>query len=167
MLELANYRRHPISFSITMAVSKDPGVEAWELMFEPFKATKRERFPLAHEFGLPPMQLVALSVLEPGGQMPMSALADTLLCDASNVTGIVDRLEARGLIERQASTHDRRVKLLALTDDGIRLRAETTRRSSRPPLQIAALSSEDRRALRDILKRAVAQREVASASPAL
>ena len=145
-----------------MAVSKDPGVEAWELMFELFKGTKRERFQLAQEYGLSPMQLFALSALEPGAEVPMSSLAETLLCDASNVTGIVDRLEGRGLIERRAAAHDRRVKLLALTDEGIRLREETSRRMSRPPLQIAELSGADKRALRDILKRAVAEREMAA-----
>ena len=40
----------------------------------------------------------------------MSALAHALHCDNSNVTGIVDRLEAAGLVERRAAEHDRRVK---------------------------------------------------------
>ena len=88
----------------------------------------------------------------------MSSLAETLLCDASNVTGIVDRLEARGLIERRAAAHDRRVKLLALTDEGARLRDEATSRMSVPPVEIAGLSREDKLALRDILKRAVVRR---------
>src|SRR3954454_13695784 len=146
-----------------MARPKDPGAEAWELMFELLKGTKRERFQLAQEYGLAPMQLVALSSLEPGRELPMSALADALLCDASNVTGIVDRLEARGLIERRAAAHDRRVKLLALTDEGVRVRAEVTRKMHVPPAEIAGLSPADRRALRDIMKRALAPREVTAA----
>jgi MarR family transcriptional regulator, organic hydroperoxide resistance regulator len=145
-----------------MAVSKDPGAEAWELMFELFRRAKRERLELSQEFGLSPMQLVALTALEPGAEVPTSSLTETLLCDASNVTGIVDRLEGRGLIERRAAAHDRRVKLLALTDEGSRLLEEATRRTSRPPRQIAELSGADKRALRDILKRAVAQREMAA-----
>src|SRR5919197_2353656 len=122
-----------------MAEPKDPGAEAWELMFELFKGTKRNRVQLAQEYGLSPMQLFALGALEPGRQVPMSSLADMLFCDASNVTGIVDRLEARGLIQRRAAAHDRRVKLLALTDDGVRLRDEVTRRMQVPPLQVSAL----------------------------
>ena len=43
----------------------------------------------------------------------MGRLADTLSCDASNVTGLVDRLESRGLVRRQPSPDDRRVKVLA------------------------------------------------------
>jgi DNA-binding MarR family transcriptional regulator len=146
-----------------MARPKDPGAEAWELMFELFKGTKRERFQLAQEYGLSPMQLVALHSLEPGRELPMSSLADALLCDASNVTGIVDRLEARGLIERRAAPHDRRVKLLGLTDEGVRVRAEVTRRMNVPPAEIAGLSQADKRALRDIIKRALARREIKAA----
>jgi DNA-binding MarR family transcriptional regulator len=146
-----------------MSGPKDLGAEAWELMFELFKATKRERFGIAQEYGLSPMQLMALGSLEPGRELPMSALADQLFCDASNVTGIVDRLEARGLIERRAASHDRRVKLLGLTQEGVRLREEATRRIHEPPLEVAALSRADKRALRDILKRALAQRGAAAA----
>ena len=53
----------------------------------------------------------------------MSRLADTLSCDASNVTGLVDRLESRGLVRRQPSAEDRRVKVLQLTPAGSRLRS--------------------------------------------
>ena len=42
--------------------------------------------------------------------MPMGRLAETLACDASNVTGLVDRLESRGLVRRQPSAADRRVE---------------------------------------------------------
>jgi MarR family transcriptional regulator, organic hydroperoxide resistance regulator len=54
--------------------------------------------------------------------MSMSALADRLGIDASYVTAIADQLEERGLIERQAHPTDRRIKSLALTPEGRRLR---------------------------------------------
>ncbi len=63
----------------------------------------------------------------------MGRLAETLACDASNVTGLVDRLESRGLIVRQASPADRRVKVLALTPTGARLREQLHRRMAAPP----------------------------------
>ena len=50
--------------------------------------------------------------------LPMRGLAALLVCDASNVTGIVDRLEARGLVRREADTADRRVKNVVATDEG-------------------------------------------------
>ncbi len=50
--------------------------------------------------------------------MPMRRIAERLKCEPSNVTGIVDRLEARGLVERQPDPADRRVKLAAATAAG-------------------------------------------------
>ena len=139
-------------------MSKDPAAEAWELLFEIFMASKPQRVEIAHQFDLSPMQLFALGALERGREMPMSALAGSLVCDASNVTGIVDRLESRGLIERRAAPHDRRVKLLALTEEGARVRAAARRRMMKPPPEIAGLSEADQRALRDILRRATGAR---------
>jgi len=50
--------------------------------------------------------------------LPMRELAALLGCDASNVTGIVDRLEAQGLARREADPRDRRVKRVIATDEG-------------------------------------------------
>ncbi len=87
------------------------------------------------------------------GPMPMRQIAQRLKCEPSNVTGIVDRLEARGLAERRADPADRRVKLAAATDSG-RETAERLRDSldfAREPL--AALSERERGSLRDMLQR--------------
>lgn len=48
----------------------------------------------------------------------MRGLAALLVCDASNVTGVVDRLAARELIRREARPADRRVKNVVATDAG-------------------------------------------------
>ena len=88
---------------------------------------------------------------KPGQPVPMSALADALHCDNSNITGIVDRLEAAGLAERRPSERDRRVKAVVLTEKGEWMRIEIDRRAGEPPPQLAALSDEDAIALRDIL----------------
>ncbi|WP_055586791.1 MarR family winged helix-turn-helix transcriptional regulator [Streptacidiphilus griseoplanus] len=70
----------------------------------------------AARLGLTSVQAKALgAVQEP---VPMRELAGRLGCDASNVTGIVDRLEARGLAARQAAEADRRVKIVVATDAG-------------------------------------------------
>jgi MarR family transcriptional regulator, organic hydroperoxide resistance regulator len=87
----------------------------------------------------------------------MSELAGILGCDNSNVTGIIDRLEYRGLVERRPAEHDRRVKLLALTAAGEELRTELGDRLHAPPAELATLSDADQRALRDILARALEQ----------
>jgi MarR family transcriptional regulator, organic hydroperoxide resistance regulator len=75
------------------------------------------------------------------------------------VTGIVDRLEARGLIERRPAVYDRRVKLLALTDEGERVREAAWRQMSQPPPAIAALSLDQQYALRDALRAALEHTE--------
>jgi DNA-binding MarR family transcriptional regulator len=87
------------------------------------------------------------------GPMPMRHIAERLKCEPSNVTGIVDRLEARGLAERRPDPADRRVKLAAATRLGQET-AEQLRNSlefAREPL--AALSEEQRVTLRDLLTR--------------
>lgn len=108
---------------------------------------------IAQEFGLHPAQAIVLQLLaEP---RPMGALAEARRCDNSNITGIVDRLEERGMVERRSDENDRRVKLIALTSEGERLRAELNRRLAEPPEALTELTEADRRALRDILTRAV------------
>ena len=69
-------------------------------------------------FELSVAQAKALRYLALAGPVPMGNLACSLRCDASNVTGIVDRLEQRGLVERQIAPNDRRVKSLVVTRDG-------------------------------------------------
>ena len=83
----------------------------------------------------------------------MSRLAEALACDASNVTGLVDRLEARGLVRRQPSAGDRRVKVLELTPAGARLRSTVFDRMTKPPESLERLSADEQRMLVKILKR--------------
>ncbi|MET8679402.1 MarR family transcriptional regulator [Streptomyces sp. NPDC004647] len=95
-------------------------------------------------------RVLGLLSLEP---MPMRKIAQKLKCEPSNVTGIVDRLEARGLVERRPDPADRRVKLAASTNEG-RTTAARLRDSldfAREPL--AGLSTDERTTLRDLLRR--------------
>jgi DNA-binding MarR family transcriptional regulator len=119
-----------------------------------FHAQRRRFMAIAQEFELAPQQVMTLKSLGQRGPMPMSELAEVLACDSSNVTGIVDRLEDRGLVVRRPGPKDRRVKLLELTDRGAELGTEIGRRMSQPPPGVAALSAADQRTLRDILRRA-------------
>ena len=134
-----------------------PASEAWALMHELFHASRRRFLAVASEFELSPPQVRALGVLDPDRPVPMSELAEALHCDNSNVTGIVDRLEDRGLVERRSATHDRRVKMLAVTERGAEIRERLAERLERPPEPLARLSPEDQRALRDIMRRALEQ----------
>jgi DNA-binding MarR family transcriptional regulator len=113
------------------------------------------------ELGLGFAQAHALRMLDPEEPLPMSALAERLFCDASNVTGIVDRLESRGLVERGSAEGDRRVKALTLTAAGVELRDHVLAVMNEPPDAIASLSVADQRALRDILARAIERLQAA------
>jgi DNA-binding MarR family transcriptional regulator len=144
----------PVSWLAEEVGRTDPGAEAWSLMHWMMVTNKQRLVVMAREFQLAPQQMIALRMLG-AGPSKMSDLADALFCDSSNVTGIVDRLEERGLVRRQSSKKDRRVKLLILTKDGEWMRSEITKRMAQPPAPIASLSEKDQRELRDILKRAV------------
>ncbi|MGN6379793.1 MAG: MarR family winged helix-turn-helix transcriptional regulator [Gaiellales bacterium] len=130
-------------------------MNAWELLFELMMAERARMPSIAAELELSPMQVQLLRLIEPDQPVPMGKAACGLGCDASNITGIVDRLEARGLIERRPGT-DRRVKVLVITTDGARVRQVILTRLAEPPAAIARLSAEDQRMLAEILARALA-----------
>jgi DNA-binding MarR family transcriptional regulator len=132
-----------------------PAHEAQKLFFEIGMDHRGRVGAKLTDLGLTFSQAHALRLLDPERPLPMSSLAEKLFCDASNVTGIADRLEARGLVERRSAEGDRRVKALTLTPDGVELRDQVLAIMSEPPAAIAALSVADQRSLRDVLKRAV------------
>jgi DNA-binding MarR family transcriptional regulator len=132
--------------------------ETWQLVFELFQAASPHVPAVAAECGLTEAQCHVLRLLRPDAGVPMRNLAESLGCDASNVTGIVDRLEARGLVTRRASSHDRRVKELVLTSTGADVRARMIERLGEPPEPIARLSPADQETLCTILRKALGKR---------
>jgi MarR family transcriptional regulator, organic hydroperoxide resistance regulator len=129
--------------------------EAWALMGKLFWQTRPRMLAIAGEFGLTPPQMFALRALDPDTPVRMRELATQLHCDSSNVTGLVDGLEAHGLVERRAAEHDRRVRMLVVTERGAQVRDRIDEVVQQVPAPIAALSAADQRALRDILVRAL------------
>ncbi|ANP54813.1 DNA-binding MarR family transcriptional regulator [Streptomyces griseochromogenes] len=105
-----------------------------------------------HALTGPQARLLSMLSLEP---LPMRKLAQKLKCEPSNVTGIVDRLETRGLVERRPDPADRRVKLAVATDEGLGVARDLREglRFAREPL--AGLTAEERGSLRDLLRRMV------------
>jgi DNA-binding MarR family transcriptional regulator len=128
--------------------------EAWALIGELFFEHGRPRgLELAQEFELsPPLTLVLRLLDQP---KPMGELAQSMHCDNSNMTGLVDRLEERGLVERTQADGDRRVRLIALTDRGSEIREELVRRMAEPPAPLTELQPADQRALTALLRRAL------------
>jgi DNA-binding MarR family transcriptional regulator len=125
---------------------------AWQLLMKFFFA-QRPHLPSSRGgFDLSPIQCHVLHLIEPGRPLPMSRLADTLSCDASNVTGLIDRLESRGLVLRRSSPQDRRVKVLHLTPAGARLRTQLLRQMTGGSVPLSRLSLGQQRALLKILE---------------
>lgn len=106
----------------------------------------------AHDLSGAQARLLALVVTEP---RPMSRLALGLHCEPSNVTGLVDRLERRGLVERRPDAQDRRVKLIAPTEAGRELSAKVWANLSFAAEPLKGLEQEERVQLRDLLRKMV------------
>ena len=99
-------------------------------------------------------RVAGYDVVEEGPRVRAS-IGAALQCDNSNVTGIVDSLEEKGLAQRRPSEEDRRVKLIELTAEGRRVQRRLSKAFATPPDWVEGLAEEDRRMLRDILRRAV------------
>lgn len=104
----------------------------------------------------------ANAVYELAEPVGMRELGRRMCCEPPNVTFVVDRLEERGLVVRGPLPGDRRAKQVALTADGLALRAELLAKLAEdPPLR--GLGDADRRTLRALLARALAESDPASA----
>jgi DNA-binding MarR family transcriptional regulator len=132
--------------------------DLWPLLIEFVLTQKGWWISICAELDLSPAQGHALRALDPDRPVAMSTLADALVCDASNVTGIVDKLETRGLIARQGAEHDRRVKMLVVTDQGRELRRRLFARAMETPPSIAAIPADARRRLAEVLRGIIAER---------
>jgi len=138
-----------------MKAAHSPACGAWQLLVRLFFAQRANLPPLAAELELSPAQCHVLHLIEPDRPLPMGQLAATLACDASNVTGLVDRLESRGLVRRRPAARDRRVKVLVLTPTGTRLRGLLIERMTAPPATLERLSVREQRELMRILQRLI------------
>ena len=136
----------------------DPAVRAWRAVMSlaGFGRGRRPRVPqVADELGLSPKQMVLLWRLPPGMTLTMGEIGQRLYCDASFVTGLVDRLEQDGLIERRPDPRDRRVTLVALTSAGEKARDRALELLYEPPPEFAALDPSELEQLAELLQKAV------------
>lgn len=129
--------------------------EVVPLMLTMAQRLKQHASARAAEFGLTLSQAKVLLALEPGQAVPMSTLAAQLDYDASNLTGLVDRLEARDALERRPDADDRRVKNLVVTEEGVRLQQAFRQRVLDHDGSFGYLSAAQLRDLRDLLRLAL------------
>lgn len=137
-----------------MATELGEAHEIAGLLFGVTEVTRTRFDELCERFEVTPVQARALLAL--ARPVPMRDLAAELQCDPSNVTGIADRLEQRGLLRREPDPADRRVKLLVATPRGerVRRRLEAALRQTSPFL--STLTDEERRALHRLLSKVAA-----------
>jgi DNA-binding MarR family transcriptional regulator len=95
-------------------------------------------------------RMLALVTDEP---MPMSQLAGRLKCEPSNITGLVDRMEKRGLVSREPDARDRRIKLVTPTESGRDVAARIWTELDYAANPLAGLAQQERETLRDLLRK--------------
>lgn len=122
-------------------------------LFRVVRRMEQDFEAVAASLGLTPLQARTMLGLE--NPTPMRDLAQLMSCDASNVTGLADRLERLGLIERVTGA-DRRVKLLSLTEQGASLRAELADRVASGSTVSARLDGPERARLDALLDKLLA-----------
>ena len=139
--------------------------EAWQALFQLFfDGVGQRRFHEACDAtGLAPGVLKTLLQLQPGQPMPMRDLAGIFRCDPSYVTSLVDGLESAGLAERQLHPTDRRVRVVAVTGQGIEAQRKVREILSQPPEAFDVLSTEELHQLRGLLQKLL-EEPVADAS---
>ncbi len=74
---------------------------------------------------LTPPQFYVLATIGYAGGLPFGEIGEKMMVTVSNLTGIVDRLEEKGLVNRERDAHDRRIVRVRLTEKGSRLYKNT------------------------------------------
>jgi DNA-binding MarR family transcriptional regulator len=87
-------------------------------------SAKQHVVAVGAEFGLSSIQAITLLLIDEDHPRPMKNFCMLFHCDASNVTGIVDGLEQRKLVERRNNPKDRRVKEVCITPAGKRMQEQ-------------------------------------------
>lgn len=90
---------------------------------------------LQKNYGVTQHQLACLLALFDSGPLPESKIAQTILVKPSTITGIIDRLEQKGLVARERSVRDRRIVYIQSTDAGNELVKQAP-----PPIQKAIIN---------------------------
>lgn len=150
-----------------MATEQREGTErnadtAWALVWQIFQADKARRWKIMAGFGLTPLQGMAIGRLRADDPPTMSELAAEMHCDNSSLTGIVDRLEALGYVERVPAPHDRRARCVALTEEGRALQGRFIEAMRPAPPHLQMLNEKEAARLHDLLATAVARYEAAA-----
>lgn len=131
----------------------DETLETYRALLRTALYLKRAMKTLFSRYNLTGAQFGTLTRIPPEG-IPLTHLAEMAWADPGNVSGIVDRLEREGWVQRQRSSQDRRVVLIALTAQGRALLDEILPQHRAAVRQVmGGLTAAERATLRDLLAR--------------
>lgn len=120
-------------------------------------STKQQIITIASEFGLTGIQAITLLMIDEDRPRPMKSFCTMFHCDASNVTGIIDGLEKKGLVSRENDPNDRRIKVIRLEPAGKGMRRTILDRlDTNNDFLFAPLSTEERSQFVHILEKLAA-----------
>lgn len=123
----------------------------WYLLRTAISA-KHDLMKIADKYGITVMQLYTLCLLDDDRSIPMNALSSTLHCDASNLTGIIDRLFTGEYVKREENPKDRRVKMITLTPKGAQLAKQIfSKLPHHQPGGLNSLSDDQKKQLTELL----------------
>jgi DNA-binding MarR family transcriptional regulator len=134
-----------------MSAEPDPATSAWRAMRRLVLELHDRRGAVSEATGMSYLRVKALSRLTPG-PLSQRQLSDTLMTDAPYTSLLVDDLEQRGMVRREANPADRRSKLVRITPAGRAVARKAERIQSAPPAALAALSEADLAALERTLR---------------
>ena len=130
--------------------SQDTSLERSYLIFFRFLMMSKHRvIELGKEYGLTSMQAMTLFLLDEN--RAMHELKTVFNCDASNITGLVDGLEAKGLATRYEDAKDRRIKLIRLSEKGEKVRGSLLYQAVHESQLLANLDEDEQKQLIDLL----------------
>lgn len=149
-------------------MAKQRAIERTQAIAQAFSELMRRRmlkFPAeAAELGLSPIQARTLCLMNTEQPSIMREVAELTGLPPSNLTGIVDKLEARGLVQRRADANDRRIKMVFMTRKGAALRKQILDRFGEPQPWMLALSEVEQEHLLTLLQKGLVLSATAKAA---
>lgn len=105
--------------------------------------SKQNLLSAASDLGLTHAQAFALLLLDTSKPKSMKSYSQAYACDAANLTGIIDGLEAKSLVTRRQDVADRRIKAIHIEPEGITLRAELLKRIADANTELLSILSPE------------------------
>jgi len=131
-----------------------PGTHLFLVLFKAFEAVRAHDLASIESTGLCMSDFGTLEVLLHKGPLPVNAIGEKILLTSGSITTAVDRLEKKGLVKRQASGDDRRVRMVHLTPKGKSLIESVFDRHQRAlALATDGITDEEKKVLIALLKK--------------